>query len=293
MSHPRVHIPSVAGPWEPLFSPVRYGNYINDHCLVRADDGSWHLFGITGFDSDPVHERYFVHARSDKLIGAGGMTEVGKVLDEGQKAWAPCVVPHAGAHYMIYGPSPTRLAVAVDFREWWPHPIELVGAPVFAAHRDHAVIRYRDDSWLMYVTGLCKGRSSIACFVSNDLLQWRFVQFALTSSGNAPLNPPWGAFESPFVVRRDGVYYLFTTYTDSSRETYHQTFVFASGNPFDFGDYTGDNHDDMVIATLRAHAGEVVHDEGAGAWYLTSAGWRGAGAHTEGGASIAPLTWGS
>jgi beta-fructofuranosidase len=194
---------------------------------------------------------------------------------------------------MVYGPSPTRLALANDLstNEWWPHPVSLVGAPPFAAHRDHMIIRLNAYTWLMYVTGLHQGRSSIACFVSNDLFQWRFVQFALTSSGNAPVNPPWGAFESPFVVHRDGLYYLFTTYTDSSRANYHQTFVFTSASPFDFGDYTGDNHDALVVAELDAHAGEVVYDDDTAAWYVTSAGWRDAGAHTEGGVAIARLAW--
>jgi beta-fructofuranosidase len=55
-------------------------------------------------------------------------------------------------------------------------------------------------------------------------------------------------------VNFQGWFYLFTTYTNCSKENYHNTLVFRSKNPTDFGDYTGDNHEDVVIATLHAHA---------------------------------------
>jgi arabinan endo-1,5-alpha-L-arabinosidase len=286
-------IPRIKGPWRPLYTPKQHGNYVNDHTLLRAEDGTWHLFGITGFHSDPAQERYFTHARSERLLTPEGMTEAGKVLDEGGNAWAPCVVEHDGAAHMLYGPSPTRLAVTTDLssNEWWVQPAELVGAPLFAAHRDHMVIRLNDHTWLMYVSGLYQRMGAISCFVSNNLRQWRFVQYALTSSGNAPLTPAWGAFESPYVVHRDGLYYLFTTYTDCERESYHQTLVFTSTNPYDFGEYTGDNHDAVVLTSLDAHAPEIVQDPEDGSWYITSCGWRNKGTHHEGGVAIASLEW--
>jgi beta-fructofuranosidase len=123
------------------------------------------------------------------------------------------------------------------------------------------------------------------------MVTWRFVQFALRTGGNAPLRPPWGATESPFVVFYGGWYYLLMTYTDSELETYHNTLVFRSLNPFDFGEYTGDNEAEVVVAHLAAHAPEVVCDAEPDQWYITTCGWRGRGVPIEGAAAIAPLIW--
>ena len=55
--------PTIAGPWRLLFKPQRTGCYINDHTVLRAHDGVWHLFGITRptWEINPDHERYFAH----------------------------------------------------------------------------------------------------------------------------------------------------------------------------------------------------------------------------------------
>ncbi|MBM4337851.1 MAG: hypothetical protein FJ108_18335, partial [Deltaproteobacteria bacterium] len=54
--------PVLAGAgWRPLFTPQRTGAYVNDHCVVRAADGTWHVFGITKptVEIDPQGERWF------------------------------------------------------------------------------------------------------------------------------------------------------------------------------------------------------------------------------------------
>lgn len=44
--------------------------YINDHTLVRAGDGRWHVFGIWHAEpADPLDERMFLHASTDNLAG--------------------------------------------------------------------------------------------------------------------------------------------------------------------------------------------------------------------------------
>ena len=113
----------------------------------------------------------------------------------------------------------------------------------------------------------------------------------MRTSGNAPLNPSCGATESPFVVHHGGFYYLFMTYTDCRLVNYHNTIVFRSSDPRDFGEYTGDNEDEVVIAHLHAHAPEVVQDDD-GTWYITTCGWLERGAPVEGGVAIAELEWG-
>jgi hypothetical protein len=86
------------------------------------------------------------------------------------------------------------------------------------------------------------------------------------------------------------LYYLFITYTDCAKDNYHNTLVFCSDDPTNFGDYTGDNEEDLVVARLHAHAPEVIRDSD-GQWYLTTCGWPGFNTPAEGGVAIARLEW--
>lgn len=284
-----IHQPHLASDWTLLFKPEKHGNYVNDHTILQDRHGKWHLFGITSFGGKPCDERYFVHGESDCLTSA--FSEINTVIDNGTRAWAPGAIRHGDNYYMYYGPSPTKLAISPDMNEWMDYEINLVGVPPMGCHRDHMVCKINDYTWVMYVSGIYNGYGCISCFVSNDLLNWRFVQYALTSSGDAPLTPAWGAFESPYVVHYNDMYYLFVTYTDCQMENYQNTLVFASVNPYDFGNYTKSNHHNMVVAELNAHAGEVLFDVVSNSFYITSCGWRNYNIPIEGGVAISRLDW--
>ncbi len=291
MSLADARVPSIAGSWQLLYKPEKTGCYVNDHSLIRAHDGGWHILGITrdGPEAMADRERYFTHGRGEQLICPGGFEEVNIVCDNGVRAWAPAVVSDGKRYYMYYGPSPLRFATSDELSHWMENPVYLVDAPLDACHRDSMVLRMDDGAWLMYATGICDGFGVISVFRSEDLVTWRFLQYALRTHGPAALKPPWGATESPFVVHRDGLYYLFITYTDCSLDNYHNTLVFASADPTDFGEYIGEG-DETVLARLHAHAPEIVQD--AGRWYITTCGWRGMDTPIEGGVAIAELAWG-
>jgi beta-fructofuranosidase len=284
--------PKIAGPWQLLYRPEKTGCYVNDHTLFQALDGTWHLIGITRDEPEvkPDGERWFTHGFGPHLISETGLKEHGIVCDNGVRAWAPCVVSDGRRYYMYFGPSPLRFATSDELTHWMENPITLQDCPLDACHRDSMVLKRTDGTWLMYATGLKDGYGVISVFESKDLIHWRFVKYALRTSGQAPLRCPWGATESPFVVFIDGCYYLFITYTNCSLESYHNTLVFRSIDPLDFGEYTGDNEAEIVIAKLQAHAPEIVQDSD-GTWYITSCGWRGFNTPIEGGVAIAKLEW--
>ena len=284
------------GGWRPLFLPRRTGCYVNDHCLVRAHDGRWHVFGITKAtpDLDPHQERWFCHG-SGASLAAGGFEEHGRVCDFGGRAWAPTVAFDGERYVMLYGPDLLRAAVCDDERldHWREQPCSVVGAPVEGCLRDAMILPLDADTWLLYATARRNRCGMVSVFVSEDLLDWRFVRYALRTTPEAPSNPPWGATESPFVFRHDGDYYLSVTYTTSfgGVEDYHNTLLFRSANPFDFGTYRGDARE--VFARLRAHAPEYVRDPASGRWYVTSCGWPGALFEpvVPGGVGIRELEW--
>jgi beta-fructofuranosidase len=293
---PRPHVPRLASEWKPLFYPKKSGCYINDHCIIKGPDDYWHLIGITCPHNkpDPEHERWFAHGRGASLWGDELMTELNPVCDDANRAWAPCIVPHEGRYYMLYGPSPTKGAVSRDLNHWMGELPTLVGAPPEAALRDHMVIKLEESTWLLYTTGLdAGGNGVISVFVSHDVRTWRFVRYALRTCGKASSKCSWGATESPFVTFLGGWYYLSITYTDTCLDTenYHQSLVFRSLNPFDFGVYDADRPDETVIARLHAHAPEYLYCDKEKSWFITTCGWPCCSIPHEGGVSIAKLVW--
>ena len=280
-------IPRIVGDWRVLFKPEKNGNYVNDHSIVVGSDGKWHLYGITSLEGTPAFERYFVHGVGATLDEQ--FEEVGRSIDRGTLAWAPCVIKRDENYYMFYGPSPTSLAVSFDMYEWFGTNVHLKDEPLMGAHRDHFVLKLDENKYLMYIVGVHEKRGAISCFSSSNLIEWQFENFALTSGEKAPLNPAWGAFESPYVVKKDGLYYLFITYTDCSDETYNDTLVFCSDNPKLFGEYNSGDGGVMPITKLSAHAAEVIEHNGK--YYITTCGWNGKPVVNEGAVSIAQLEW--
>ena len=93
----------------------------------------------------------------------------------------------------------------------------------------------------------------------------------------------------PVVLKKDGMYYLFVTYTDSSSETYNNTLVFCSENPENFGEYNGESDGAKPIAKISAHAPEIIEENGK--YYITTCGWPDKPIPHKGCVSIATLEW--
>ena len=200
------------------------------------------------------------------------------MCDFGARAWAPTVAFDGQRWIMLYGPDRLRAAVCDDARldHWHEAPCTLVGAPLEAVLRDGMVYRLDDDSWLLYATGkrgALRHRERVR-LREPARLALRAAR-AASPRREAPSNPSWAATESPFVFRHDGAYWLSITYTQSTGgpAEYHNTLLFRSDNPFDFGTYTGD--DAQPAARLYAHAPEYLHDPDTGRWWITSCGWPG------------------
>jgi beta-fructofuranosidase len=263
--------------WRPLFTPKQSGCYVNDHCVVRGPDDHWHVFGITKATPEvaPHQERWFCHGVGASLA-AGEMQELPRICDFGLRAWAPTVAFDGERWILLYGPDLLQAAVCDDdsLVDWRQVRCSLTGGPPQAVLRDGMLFRLDDDSWLLYSTGKRGKTGAVSVCVSENLLDWRFVRFALKTTETAGKNPPWSAAESPFVFRHDGSYWLSITYTTSfgGPAEYHDTKLFRSNDPFDFGTYTGDDVNE-VAATLHAHAPEYIRDPDTDRWYVTSCGW--------------------
>lgn len=285
------HIPSLAGPYRHIYAPLgdtfagpdgpslKTGQYYadwvpNDHTFVRARDGRWHAFGITGPDSPHIHEAEW---QAFHIVSPGvdfdteqRWEERPKVLcpaerpSERKELWAPFVIECGGLYHMFYGPLEMRRAVSEDLVKWEPR------GPVFAQD-GHA-----RDPWVHVVDGeyhmIYMAGDSVYLRRSADCVTWSPDPVKVFSTHRK------GAPESPVVVAHEGLFHLFWTIHDGTHGNYdHRTYVMCSERPDRF-------EDTKPICMLDAHAPELVRLDD-GRWFISSVEW------PKRGVSIAPLTW--
>jgi arabinan endo-1,5-alpha-L-arabinosidase len=255
--------------------------YINDHTFVQGPDGTWHMFGITHAEpAEPLDEKQLAHATAPSLTGP--WTKQPFALDADPwygetHLWAPHVIENDGLFYMFYaggGPDNAEyainLATSPDLETWTRH----LDGPLFRDGydaRDPFVIRI-GDQWVMYYTATSDpagGNHTVMYRTSDDLITWSERQTAFT---DPEIGTFGGGTESPFLVERDGDWYLFI----GPRGGYVGTDVFRSDDPFDF-------QDAPLVGHIASHAAEVIVE--GDDWFVSAAGWG------EGGVHLAPLTW--
>ncbi|MEU1072839.1 family 43 glycosylhydrolase [Streptomyces sp. NPDC005878] len=273
-----------AGPFVPVHDPSTPGRrrYLNDHTLIRKD-GRWHLFAIVGDSAAPGEapdsgaETAFAHASAPELHGPWTSHPDALTVDPGyygeQHLWAPHVIEAAGTYWMFYAAGGSagaaiNLATSTDLFSWTRVP----SGPLFRgrAARDPMVVRIGGD-WVMYYTELSADGHHLVCLCrSADLLHWSASATAFTDDSTAAQGV--SVTESPFVVERDGWFYLFI----GPRGGYEGTDVLASRDParFTLDGYAGH---------VPGHAVEPVTD--GRDWYASAAGW------FRHGLRIAPLAW--
>lgn len=300
-----VYAPRIASSWRPLFRPRQNGDYVNDHTVFRDRNGVWRLVGITAFgDGDYSKEKYFAHGSSPVFPPPPGsmMEEENPVADYGRLAWAPHVVS-GDRYYMWYSPHRAYCAVSDDGRAW-REDAGLSFLPYNPQFRDPMVLRVADGQWLMYATARDGYYSSIDVYQSFDLRHWQYIRPALSMAYGAERAGAQASTESPFVLRHGGRYYLSFTYNNDSffwspllltmkfwpeRESYNDTLVMQSPNPYSFGVYRGRKNPSSLVAGLRAHAPEYV--QVGDRWFITTAGWPWAASITSGEVAVAELEW--
>lgn len=268
--------PDFGAPW-----------YVNDHCVIRDEDGRWHLFGINHAEpANPDDEKTFLHATAPEIWGPWRTEPTALTVApdyHGERhLWAPHVVRADGRYWMFYaagGDDPTaaaiNLATSTDLASWTRAP----DGPLFRdglAARDPMVC-WTGSEWTMYYTATEDprgGRHVVAYRCSDDLRRWGPRRIAFTSQRGT--RDGASCTESPFVTNVDGRWYLFIGPCGGYARTpdgYVCTAVYASDTPWEF------SADDLVTR-LPAHAAEVVHDR-----WITSAGWG------QGGVFVAELHW--
>lgn len=294
--------PRINGAWQATYSPTQPapGGYMNDHTLIKAGDGKWHLIGISGGGSG--NEKSFAHGSSDRLDGpwtehpplAAYIDDNGVPLD----AWAPHAIEKDGTIYLFYrsdlnGVSTLALDTSTDPQLLvWQRRLDVsLTIPDDENHFRDVMVIPDGDIYRMYYSGAWQGRSATGMATSSDLIHWTHQGAVLTTSATAT-EVSWGTAESPFVFRQGDFWYLSITLTTSSEGDYHQTLVFRSADPTWFGDYNGDKTATPganLVVELPVHAPEYVQD--GAQWYITTCGWENMSLYPQAkhGVALAPL----
>ena len=275
-----------AGEFRKIYDPSfreRERWYINDHTIVKGDDG-WHLFGITHEEPEkPLEERLCAHAVTNNLFGEAFVKKDPPLRAEKAEKelhfWAPHVIGHNGVYYMFYCAGSTEghdsyrihLATSTDLYNWSRHPENPMLIDGFDA-RDPMILKVGDE-WVMYYTCNSEptgGKHCVAAVTSTDLIHWGNKKTVFVSDISGTYGGPC---ESPFVEKVGNTYFLFIGPYGGYDVSYSDTAVYASSDPFSF---TGE-----PVGRISAHASEVL--QVGGEYYITHCGWG------QGGVYMAPL----
>lgn len=259
----------------------------NDHTFIKADDGKWHIFGITHPEvfSDPlqdgIHDGEFAsfHAISTatsfkETLKKNHYADLPKILTPKERPGevlanhAPFIVKKDGLYQMIYGHSPIRLASSRNLHSWEPKG-NLFEESDQNSELDKLFGDARDPNLLFqdgtYYIVFCSTKS-VRMRTSTDFKNWSEPITILKLESFDP--------ESPSLIFNNGTYYLFVCSWDGEWDQkeivgayQHKTYVMHSDNPLDFGIDT-----EKQIATLNSHAPEIFQDE-EGQWYISSVEW--------------------
>ncbi|MEM4725143.1 MAG: hypothetical protein QXP01_09045 [Candidatus Hadarchaeum sp.] len=303
---PPLFVPRIAGAWQLLFKPTKYGYYVNDHTVFQDAQGNWRLVGITSLtDGDYNQEKYFAVAVSEDFPPPGGMREEPPVADFGELAWAPHVIHAQGKYHMFWSPHKLHQMTSPDGIVWGEHRITMT-APYHKFFRDAMVLQVAENQWLLYTTARGRYYSQIDLYQSFDLEHWQYIRTALGSGWGSERNSAFASMESPFVLQYRGRYYLSLTYNNDSffwpailmlfriwlnKASYNETLVFHSDNPYDFGVYRGKARSPTLLTQLEAHAPEWIYLPQREQWYITTAGWPWVATLTSGEVAVAPIAW--
>lgn len=265
-----------AGPFRKIYDPSVGESepwYINDHCFIQDDTGRWHMFGITHAEPDnALEEKFFAHATSPDLWATPWQKQPPVLHADFARwgethVWAPHVIRLQGRYYMYYcagGEDHARykihLATSDDLWTWQRHEANPMVVDGFDA-RDPMILRHGDE-WIMYYTANQRpegGHHVVAAVRSTDLIHWSGKREVFVH----PLSGTYGGpTESPFVIARNGRFYLFVC----TNNPYNDSAVYESDDPWSW-------RIENCVGAFPSHASEVIHVPGTDTYCISRAGW--------------------
>lgn len=203
--------------------PVFYqpGELVKDHALILAD-GTFHLYYIT------TGEQSFGYATSSDLrhwTRRRDALRAGPDAWDSQAIWAPSVVyyPYGPGYFLMFytgvnAAFAQRTCLAMSHvPDTWNKAPDLLFTPfhgdtawmfwnenAWSNYRDPGFFRENGTNYIVHCAHTRQWKGAIALAQSDDWFTWR-------DAGPIYVHGDWHALESPFLMKRNGVYHLFFT----------------------------------------------------------------------------------
>ena len=204
------------------------GISLSDHSFI-VKDGVLHVFynrGFIGFDWPERSVETLGHAWTENLTDwtvCPPVLTAEKGFFEDHSVWSPSVLEFGGKYYMLYTGVNSNIAQAIclatsdDLFTWKKQGTRPVYTPGdwsvwdesrWSDCRDPFVFRDDDGTFYLFFCTAVKteegAHNAMGIASSTDLVHWKDEkQFLIEGCDHMP--------ESPFVVKHDGMYYLFFT----------------------------------------------------------------------------------
>jgi hypothetical protein len=293
----KIEKPTIVGEWKHIFNPndTRFKEdttwYTNDYCFAKGPNGEWHAYGIIGHK--PINpwkgETKFFHI-SAKTFDQAKWEDHDYALEakagKEKVLWAPHVFKNNDKWHMFYNIG-NRQDHAPNYASWG----QLCRAessdmfnwkrdklnPIFSdpGHARDSYILKDNGTYYFYYTKTFDEvdlRSCVAVRTSPDMKHWSGAKIVHTQN----LKCNWGGdAESPFVVKRGNIFYLFVC---RAMTKYNQTHVYWSKTPDHFPI-------ENFVCELPTHASEVI-EVSPNKWYISNTGWDKKGVY------VAEMKWG-
>ena len=276
-----VLMPEIDGRWWQVAGDPDLGEFTSekqqpvDFGLWQAADGTWQLWSCIRHTKCGGNTRLFYRWEGKKLTNAdwkpmGIAMQANTTVGE-QKGGlqAPHVIKVDDTYYMFYGDwNNICLAKSKDGKTF-TRVINEKGTPAlftgpYQNTRDPMVLKIKDLYYCYYMGHLKnkKPDSAIFCRTSSDLVFWS-EPMLVSSGGIADTKSDWygGDAECPFVLHKDGLFYLFRNQLYGRNNLNTQ---YCSANPLDFGV----DDDRYLIGTLEVAAPEIIYHNGQ--YYIAS-----------------------
>lgn len=265
--------------------------FTNDHCFIEDKEGKLHWFGINNPYPPEGKELYRYHPY------LGHCTTTGSVMDWKREAFAineSKGTEYIGAPYVVWHEESQRYAMVVevwhetrrlkvywsdDLYDWKPQEGYILPETLWIGTRDPHIMKGTDGKYWIHVVGT--GNKGVKQTQVIRIKTKDFVNFEEPETILGINDCTWATLvESPFLVERDGLWYLFFTY---AHRRYAETLVVVSDNPDHF------DYENNTITTLFGHAAEIFTYKGQE--YITSCGPEDQHYLNHQSVSIAPLKW--
>lgn len=273
--------PRLVGDWWPVAKNPDLGDYTSprqqpvDFGIWQAADGTWQIWSCIRHTECGGHTRLFhrwegknLTDRDWKPMGIAMEADVSLGEQKGGLQ-APHVFKVGDVYKMIYGDwQRICLAESKDGKHF-ERVLNENGQPdlfkgPYGNSRDPMVLKFGGLYYCYYMGHREEAdiQSMIFCRTSHDLRHWS-EPMAVSGGGIAAGQSDWygGDAECPFVVARDGLFYLFRNQVYGKNQLNTQ---YASPNPLSFGV----DDDRYRIGTLPVAAPEIIHHEGE--WYIAA-----------------------